>query len=194
MGQAYSAFEFAAIKCRLSNSHSVGSILHRRARDYRHVNPVIFPLPATWNHFAPPGLHGRLPDGGTNGQSSFSASRSPLLRVARRGSPAAHSSSPPGHRNRGFHRPVSGRYHLDAGCDRASRAAGRSAVFELRPPYCSSSSRRISSPSHSSSATARASRHSAYALVAEANAAGSRAGKSVSASLRSSAARSARSF
>ncbi len=32
-----------------------------RARDYRRVNPVDFTRAPAWNHFAPSGLHGRLP-------------------------------------------------------------------------------------------------------------------------------------
>jgi hypothetical protein len=130
--------------------------------DYRGVNPVSFPRMARWNHFAPSGLDGRLPAGGTNGQSSFSEFPSLLLRVARRGSAAAHSSSAPGHRNRGFYRPISCCDPLNAGCNRTSRAVGRPAIFELKPLYCcSSSSRRISNPSHSSSAPVSASRNSA---------------------------------
>jgi hypothetical protein len=133
-----------------------------RPRGYRDVNPVTFPVTATWNHFPPSGFQGRLPAGGTNGQSSFSEFPSPLLRVARRGSAAAESSSTPGHRDRGFHRPISCCDPLNAGCNRTSRAVGRPAIFELRPLYCcSSSSRRISSPSHSSSAPVSASRNSA---------------------------------
>ena len=101
--------------------------------DYRGVNPVAFPRTAIGNHFAPSGLHGRLSAGGTNGESSFSEFLSPLSRVALRGSAAAHSSSTPGHRNRGFYRPISRRDPLDAGRDRIARAVGRPTILEMKP-------------------------------------------------------------
>ena len=54
---------------------------------------------------------------GMRGRSAFSEFLSTLSRVADRGSAAAHSSSTPGHRNRGFYRPISRGNPLDARCE-----------------------------------------------------------------------------
>jgi hypothetical protein len=159
MGQAYPDFGLAAINCRLSQSfRSVRSRIEEAGitdvltlspfRGRRH-GTILRRLGCTAAFLA----------GGTNGPSSFSEFRSPLLRVACRASTAADSSSAPRRRNRGFYRPISRGNPLDARCDRAFRAVGRPAILELSLYCCSSSSRSISSPSHSSSAPLSSSRN-----------------------------------
>ncbi len=61
IGQVYPDFGLAAINCRFKPIPFGWLDPGSRGRDYRRVNPVDFPRAPAWNHFAPSGLHGRLP-------------------------------------------------------------------------------------------------------------------------------------